>query len=169
MKILVTLDGSHFSEAILGTVAKLAPLLDAEVELFTVGDPGGAQATPSRTASTDLMPMASSSGTRLNVPLPADLMAPPAESRAQALVRTEDTLRSYLLSRVAELPGVRTVVRVEFADDIAGAIVGRARDESVDLIAMATHGRSGLGHLLAGSVCEQVIRSGVAPVVVLRP
>jgi nucleotide-binding universal stress UspA family protein len=37
------------------------------------------------------------------------------------------------------------------------------------LIAMATHGRSGAGHLFAGSVCEKVIRSGAAPVVVVRP
>jgi len=34
---------------------------------------------------------------------------------------------------------------------------------------MATHGRTGISHLLAGSVCESVIRSGVAPVLVLRP
>jgi nucleotide-binding universal stress UspA family protein len=48
-------------------------------------------------------------------------------------------------------------------------IIDRARQEHVDLIAMATHGRTGLMRALAGSVCERVIRSGVAPVVVLRP
>jgi hypothetical protein len=37
------------------------------------------------------------------------------------------------------------------------------------MIAMDTRGRTGLSHLLAGSVCEQVVRGGVAPVMVLRP
>jgi nucleotide-binding universal stress UspA family protein len=34
---------------------------------------------------------------------------------------------------------------------------------------MATHARSGLAHLIVGSVAERVIRSGVAPVLVVRP
>ena len=37
--VLVPLDGSHFSEAILGTVARLAAPLRAHVELLLVGDP----------------------------------------------------------------------------------------------------------------------------------
>ncbi|HET8648273.1 MAG TPA: universal stress protein, partial [Vicinamibacteria bacterium] len=45
----------------------------------------------------------------------------------------------------------------------------RARRTHPDLIAMATHGHGGARHLLAGSVCERVIRSGVAPVLVVRP
>lgn len=169
MKILVTLDGSHFSEAILATAAKLAQPLDAEVELMTVSRPDDAHATPARTSPTEMTPVAAASGTRLDVPLPVDLIAPPAESRAQALVRTETALRRYLETCAKELPGVHTTIHVEFADDIADAIIKRARDSEIDLVAMATHGRTGLGHLLAGSVCERVIRSGAAPVVVLRP
>jgi len=169
VKILVTLDGSHFSESILATVARIAAPLSAEVELLAVGRPEQAQATPAHERSVEMAPVATATGVRLAVPAPADLLAPAAESRAQAVGRLETSLRDYLASRARELPGVRVEARVELSDDPGAAIVARARDTHPDLIAMATHGRTGISHLLAGSVCESVIRSGVAPVLVLRP
>jgi universal stress protein A len=48
-------------------------------------------------------------------------------------------------------------------------IVRAARDLGVDLIVMATHGRTGLAHFVLGSVTEHVIRETVCPVLVLRP
>ena len=83
--------------------------------------------------------------------------------------RAEIALRTYLARCAATLPGIETTLTVDFADDPAGVIIERARQVHADLIAMATHGRSGVLHLLAGSVCERVIRSSVAPVIVLRP
>ena len=47
-------------------------------------------------------------------------------------------------------------------------IVEAARDTSADLIAMSTHGRSGLGRLLFGSVAEQVLRHADVPVFMMR-
>jgi universal stress protein A len=41
-------------------------------------------------------------------------------------------------------------------------------DEKVDLVAMSTHGRSGLAHLLMGSVAERVVRSSKAAVLTIR-
>ncbi len=38
-----------------------------------------------------------------------------------------------------------------------------------DLVVMATHGRTGLGHLLLGSVAERVVRESLKPVLVVRP
>ena len=46
-------------------------------------------------------------------------------------------------------------------------IVGKARDRQVDLIAMGTHGRTGLQHLLIGSVAERVVRLAPCPVMVI--
>ncbi|MGD9890365.1 MAG: universal stress protein [Dehalococcoidia bacterium] len=169
MKILVTLDGSHLSEAILETVAKIAAPLDAEVELFTVGRLDEAHTTPVRSAYVEMIPAATATGARIGVPLPSDIMPPVIESRVQAMSRLEASLLDYLVSSSHALNGVRVETHVKFADDAAEAIVERARQSKPDLIAMATHGRTGLSHLLAGSVCEQVIRSGVAPVLVLRP
>jgi nucleotide-binding universal stress UspA family protein len=43
-----------------------------------------------------------------------------------------------------------------------------ARERTVDLIVMGTHGRSGLQHALLGSVAEKVIRKAPCPVLVVR-
>ncbi|MFW6051688.1 MAG: universal stress protein [Myxococcota bacterium] len=43
-----------------------------------------------------------------------------------------------------------------------------AREVGADLIVMGTHGRSGLGHLLLGSVAERVVRSSAVPVLTVR-
>jgi nucleotide-binding universal stress UspA family protein len=43
-----------------------------------------------------------------------------------------------------------------------------AKDNGVDLVVMGTHGRSGLKHMLLGSVTERVVRSSKAPVLTIR-
>jgi universal stress protein A len=48
------------------------------------------------------------------------------------------------------------------------AIVAAAKKLKVDLIIMATHGRTGLTHLLMGSVTEHVVRTATCPVLTLR-
>lgn len=52
--------------------------------------------------------------------------------------------------------------------DPADAIVQEAREQEVDLIVMSTHGRTGLAHLLLGSVAEKVMRHASCPVMVTR-
>jgi nucleotide-binding universal stress UspA family protein len=47
-------------------------------------------------------------------------------------------------------------------------IVRYARAHEIDLIAMGTHGRSGVKHLLLGSVAENVVRSSPCPVLTVR-
>jgi nucleotide-binding universal stress UspA family protein len=49
------------------------------------------------------------------------------------------------------------------------AIVETAKQIKADLIAMATHGRTGVSHLLLGSVAERVVRTAPCPVLTLRP
>ena len=48
-------------------------------------------------------------------------------------------------------------------------IVHYAKDEGIDLITIATHGRTGLRHALFGSVAERVVRKAHCPVLSLRP
>jgi universal stress protein A len=50
----------------------------------------------------------------------------------------------------------------------ASEIVDFARRESTDLIIMGTHGRTGLGHVLLGSVAERVVRQAPCSVLVVR-
>jgi len=44
-----------------------------------------------------------------------------------------------------------------------------AKEKEADLIVMATHGRSGLSHILFGSVAEKVVRKSTCPVLSVRP
>ncbi|HEY3068112.1 MAG TPA: universal stress protein [Methylomirabilota bacterium] len=50
----------------------------------------------------------------------------------------------------------------------ASAIVEAARACKADLIVMTTHGRSGLGRFILGSVTEAVLRGTTVPILVLR-
>jgi nucleotide-binding universal stress UspA family protein len=61
---------------------------------------------------------------------------------------------------------VRTVVRQGLA---AKTIVEEAELEDTELIVMGTHGRSGLPHLLLGSVAERVMRTASRPVLTVPP
>lgn len=50
----------------------------------------------------------------------------------------------------------------------AAAIVQYARDLSIDLIVVGTHGRQAMAHLLMGSVAERVVRTAPCPVLTVR-
>lgn len=60
---------------------------------------------------------------------------------------------------------IETLVR---EGPVAEAIVRAAADEQIDMIAMATHGRSGIQRAVYGSVAEQVLRSSTKPVLLVR-
>lgn len=47
-------------------------------------------------------------------------------------------------------------------------IVAKAKEEAMDLIVISTHGRTGLSHMLMGSVTENVIRHAPCPVLSIR-
>jgi nucleotide-binding universal stress UspA family protein len=51
----------------------------------------------------------------------------------------------------------------------AAAIVDLARETPHSLVAMTTHGRSGVGRWLLGSVADRVVRHSVGPVLMVRP
>ena len=47
-------------------------------------------------------------------------------------------------------------------------IIRYAKENDVDLIVLGTHGRSGLAHVLLGSVAERVVRKSPCPVLTVR-
>ena len=73
--------------------------------------------------------------------------------------------------RIAHLARIETSdAEVESTLGEAGeAIVEFADDNDVDLIAIATHGRSGPGRVVLGSVADYVIRNTRLPVLLIRP
>jgi nucleotide-binding universal stress UspA family protein len=51
----------------------------------------------------------------------------------------------------------------------APAILEYARDHAIDLIALATHGRSGAARILLGSIADKTLRGATMPILLYRP
>ena len=97
-------------------------------------------------------------------PLP---MAPPSEEAyANDLARAAKRLLALADSSCAD--GTRLIVAQRCGPRAAAAILDYAAEAGVDLIVMGTHGRSGAGRLLLGSVAEEVTRRAPCPVLVMR-
>jgi universal stress protein A len=72
------------------------------------------------------------------------------------------------LKKRAESYGAPSVVTTQVQGVPAQEILVLAQAGAFDLIVMSTHGRSGIPHLLIGSVAERVIRHAPCPVLTLR-
>src|SRR6185295_17427929 len=86
------------------------------------------------------------------------------------LSASEEAAREYLVPIRDDF--VRQGLRARIATRLEGAIpaiLEEAEGPGVSLIAMATHGRTGLSHLLLGGICEGVLRGSRIPVLALRP
>jgi len=105
--------------------------------------------------------------------IPADLLATsgyymtgPSEQFIEQ-VRTESKKNLDEFAR-KNLQGV--AVRTAFLEGRPFVeIIRYARGNSIELIVIATHGRTGIKHALFGSVAEKVIRKAPCPVLVVRP
>lgn len=75
-------------------------------------------------------------------------------------------LHEFAVSKIGETANIVEVIRKGTADE---EIVKFAKEEDIDLIIMATHGRSGLSHVLMGSVAEKVIQQSPVPVLTINP
>lgn len=168
-KVLVPLDQSSLAEEALGVAEELAGMGVKDVTLLAIGE----APKPTRRRRTGLrtpLPM-SAAATGPFVPSVLPASDPQyVESRDQAVERREHELLEYLASAGRPLVKGQTTVHaaVHFGDP-AKEIIAYAKREGVDLIVMATHGRSGLRRTIQGSVTTAVIGSGVAPVLVVRP
>lgn len=139
-KILVPLDGSELSAAILPLVERLAGPFDLSIALLQAVEP-----------------------------LPSAAMTELSPKLEEVLARRQKEAEGYL-SKVAGALGekglrVQHAVRAGTAVDV---IQEYARDERIGLIAMTTHGRTGLGRLLFGSVAERVLRTAAVPVLLFK-
>jgi nucleotide-binding universal stress UspA family protein len=63
----------------------------------------------------------------------------------------------------------RKVVQAVIEGSPKVEIVRYARKHEIDLIVLATHGRTGLAHVIIGSVAESVVRTAPCPVLTVRP
>ena len=92
----------------------------------------------------------------------------PTEQSLLELIRTrtDDEMRKFVSE--AEARGIAINAASSEPGVAAKAIVERAETGDYDLIAMGTHGRSGIEHALLGSVTERVVRRSHRPVLTVR-
>ena len=77
-------------------------------------------------------------------------------------------LQQQLDAILADSPHAPKIQRLQHAGVPGEVICWMAQDRQCDLIVMGTHGRSGLKHLLFGSVTEYVLRHARCPVLTIR-
>ena len=71
------------------------------------------------------------------------------------------------LAKHPELSGVK-IVTATVHGRASNAIIDYAAEHGIDLVVIATHGRTGLEHLIFGSTAERVIRECPCPVLTIR-
>jgi nucleotide-binding universal stress UspA family protein len=145
-KILVPLDGSELAERVLPHVEPLARCMDAEVILFRV-------------------PIYAYEAAHVVSGIPTYATKPLPEERAAAIKEAHDYLER--VKQDLEKSGLRVSTALKEGATSA-SIIEFARSENVDLIAMSTHGRTGLRRAIFGSVAEDVLRNTGKPVLLIR-
>ena len=126
-RILVPLDGSHRSAAILPAAAALAKATGARLIFTTVVEPNAREEIP-------------------------------VEVLANNLFREQKRLHRE---------GIPTQLAIRYGDPVA-EILSFGDSQNADLVALSTHGRSGVERALYGSVTESVLRKGKLPLLILR-
>ena len=143
-RILVPLDGSSYSEAVLPYAKELGHLLGSRIIILHVAQDG------------------SDVPGKFWGPLPpGESLGPPPGEDARPADRIEYMARTFAAA------GLDTMT-LHLAGDPITSILDFARPSAADLIAMTTHGQSGLAKILFGSIAERVLREAVLPTLVVR-
>jgi glycine betaine transporter len=159
--ILVPIDYSGQCDRALQWGASLAEKYGARLLLLHVIPETSEGFSESRAERTDpLLPFALDSLAVYRAP------SAPEEVMSVDLIETaQNDLKDLVIATLNERVAVSPTVGV---GEPAEEIVRVARDEAVDLIVMGTHGRSGLRHVLLGSVAETVMRTAPCPVFTVK-
>ena len=140
-KVLVPIDFSDYSKSALRYAVNFAKSFNAEIILIYVVEP---------------------------------VIYPPDFSMGQIAMpsintewddRAKDELQKLAKNEIVGVATVKTIIKTgkPFVE-----IIETAKEENVDLIIIATHGHSGVEHILFGSTAEKVVRKAPCPVLTLR-
>ena len=140
--ILVPLDGSHRAETILPHVEELALCTKAKVVLLRVIDPADSL---------------------------AGLESLPLDTSQQLIKEQNETAKAYLTAKQGELTqqGLTVQFRMRFGP-VVQSIIEVAQEENADLIAIASHGRTGLARIFYGSVAAGLLQRADRPLLLIR-
>jgi nucleotide-binding universal stress UspA family protein len=139
-RVLVPLDGSRLAEGILPLILQIGGPCALEVVLVRVVE---------STVPQDL------EGTGYTM---VDVVAARLKDADEYLAAVAANLREH---------GVRATTEARQGEPVT-ELVAAARETRSSLIAMTTHGRSGFGRLLCGSVAEALLRQAEIPVLMMR-
>jgi nucleotide-binding universal stress UspA family protein len=141
-RILAPTDFSAHSEQAVRYACRLAERLGAELHLINV--------------LSEIIPAG-----------PDPLLMPimPPQFYQENEERARETLARLLDPSWGEPSAVTTAV--QWGSPVE-AIVDYAREQHIDMIVIATHGRTGLSHVLLGSVAERIVREAPCPVLTIR-
>jgi nucleotide-binding universal stress UspA family protein len=161
-KILIPLDGSKFSQQILAKVRNFFSPADTELILLRVASaPHGLVGMPARPMAVQWPVPTYASQQDIKLAQHPIYASQAWDSQVAML---ENELRADLLELHQAGYTVSTAIRFgEPAQEILNLIA----EEKVELVAMTSHGRTGLSRLVFGSVAEAVLREAPVPVMVL--
>jgi nucleotide-binding universal stress UspA family protein len=140
--ILAPTDFSEFSKQALRNALGLAQIFEAKLLLLNVVEPPP-------------FPVEGIVPSNLGANLLDDLERRASHELAAVILEAQDTKVDVTRRVVVGIP-YRKIIEV-------------AEEEKADLIIMATHGRTGLSHLIIGSVAERIVRTAPCPVLTIRP
>ena len=148
-RILTPLDGSTLSEGILPYIRALAPAFGARVELLRVYQNLAYELAPQDEAES------------------ASIVAALEPVAVRLHNQAEDYLSNAWQAGLQEL-GIATDIAVR-SGPAADHIINEANEVEGTLVAMSTHGRTGLGRWIMGSVTDRVLHTTAAPLLVVHP
>ena len=151
-RILLPLDGSELSAQVIPYAAEMAKRFGAEMFLLRSVPPVSVPAFES--------------GTMADPSTAENLLEAVQGQEAQIIRRAENYLKEH--AKGLRDQGIKVTTSAVVGPPTP-AILDLCRREKVDLVVMATRGRSSLGRALLGSVADQVIRHSGVPVLAVRP
>lgn len=152
-KILVPHDGSRFASSVQPCAMAIAKLSHAELIFLHVIHP--LDYGP---------PMIDSTGMGMSPTLFDSTRIQLKKIYKKKIIKQLEALKTTCLDE--GLSRVSSLIKEGQAENV---ILDTAKKEHCDMIIMATHGRSGVGRVLLGSVADYVIRHGHCPVLIIRP
>lgn len=106
---------------------------------------------------------------RLNLVCVSKAHVLPGVDPTDAQVRVVNSAKEYLENIKAQLTAKNIEVEIHTPyGNPADKVLGISKLHDIELIAMSTHGRSGIGRWLLGSVAEKIVRHSEVPVLLLR-
>lgn len=143
-RVLVPLDGSELAEVALSSITDLFGAGNVHLHLLRVSELGAWRAMPYATL---------------------DFYGD--DSYYQA---AQEVVKTYLADVEERLQAEGQRLTVESRNGAVSEVIRTvAGEQAVDIIAMGTHGRTGINRLIMGSVAERVLRDSPAPVLLQRP